>query len=180
MTSFREISVDDYKRLLENEQHTFAKTFKNSELLRNFEKPKNKNTIDNIIKDEANLEKENKYIEKLSEKVSNKLKLKSNELIKDDDGEKGYNFLNNVDYYLPKTKKFGCVGRGDFPFQKLRSRYKSGETCLVTWEIRRVLLVDRQTCKNYALALVLLTFKNIVNLFMRRSNRLSRYQINVV
>ena len=45
---------------------------------------------------------------------------------------------------------------------------------------RRVLRVDRRTCKNYALALVLCTFKNIVNLFMGTSNRFSRYQINVV
>ena len=85
--------------------------------------------------------------------------------------------------YLPKTKKFGCVGgetRLLFSFQNLRNRQKSGETCLVTWEIRRVLLVDRQTCKNYASALVLRTFKNIVNLFMITSNRFSRYQINFV
>ena len=104
MTSFKEISVEDYKRLLDNRQHTFAKTFRNTELLRNFEKPKNKNTIDNIFKDEANLEKENKYIEKVSNKISNKLQPKSNELIKDDDGEKEYNFLNNVDYYIENPK----------------------------------------------------------------------------
>ena len=49
-----------------------------------------------------------------------------------------------------------------FSFQKLRNRYKSGETCQVTWKIRRVLLVDHQTCKKYAFALVLCTctFKN--------------------
>ena len=28
MTTFKEISVEDYKRLLDNKQHTFAKTFK--------------------------------------------------------------------------------------------------------------------------------------------------------
>ena len=49
MTSFKEISVDDYKKLLDNKQLTFAKTFKNTELLRNFEQTKNKSTIDNII-----------------------------------------------------------------------------------------------------------------------------------
>ena len=29
MTTFKEISVEDYKKLLDNRQHTFAKTFKN-------------------------------------------------------------------------------------------------------------------------------------------------------
>ena len=28
MTTFKEISVEDYKKLLDNKQHTFAKTFK--------------------------------------------------------------------------------------------------------------------------------------------------------
>ena len=49
---------------------------------------------------------------------------------------------------LPKTKKFGCVGGETwllFSFQKLRNRRKSGETCQVTWEIRRVLRVDSRT-----------------------------------
>ena len=54
MTSFKEISVEDYRKLLDNRQHTFAKTFKNTELLGNFEQTKNKNTIDNIIKEEEN------------------------------------------------------------------------------------------------------------------------------
>ena len=48
---------------------------------------------------------------------------------------------------LPITKKFGCVGGETwllFSFQKLRNRQKSGETCQVTWEIRRALWVDRQ------------------------------------
>ena len=35
MTSFKEISVEDYIKLLDNRQHTFAKTFKNTELLQN-------------------------------------------------------------------------------------------------------------------------------------------------
>ena len=29
MTAFKEISVEDYKKLLDNRQHTYAKTFKN-------------------------------------------------------------------------------------------------------------------------------------------------------
>ena len=40
MTNFKEISVEDYKKLLDNRQHTFAKTFKDTELLRNFEQTK--------------------------------------------------------------------------------------------------------------------------------------------
>ena len=103
MTSFKEISVEDYKKLLDNRQHTFAKTFKNTELLRSFEKPKIKNTIDNIIKDENQIKKEDEYIEKLSNKISNELQPKSNELIKDD-GEKEYDFLNNANYYIENPK----------------------------------------------------------------------------
>ena len=30
MTSFKKISVDDYKKLSDNEQHIFAKIFKNT------------------------------------------------------------------------------------------------------------------------------------------------------
>ena len=40
MTTLKEISVEDYKKLLDNRQHTFAKTFKNVELLQNFEEKK--------------------------------------------------------------------------------------------------------------------------------------------
>ena len=72
-----------------------------------------------------------------------------------------------------KNQKIDCVGRGD-----LTSRFKSCE--IVRGDLSsnlenklRVLLVDRQTC-------LLCTFKNIVSLFMRTSNRFSRYQINVV
>ena len=58
--------------------------------------------------------------------------------------------LHSCIMYLPKTKKFDCV-RGEtwlhFSFQKLRNRQKWGETCQVTWEIRRVLRVDRRTSK---------------------------------
>ena len=44
-------------------------------------------------------------------------------------------------YYLPKTKKFGCMGRGDLTslfFSKVVKYQKSGETYLLTWKIRRV------------------------------------------
>ena len=50
MTTFKEISVEDYKKLLDNKQHTFAKTFKNVELLQKFEEKKSKNdNTDDII-----------------------------------------------------------------------------------------------------------------------------------
>ena len=45
MTTFKEISIEDYKKLLDNRQHTFAKTFKNVELLQNFEDKKYINDI---------------------------------------------------------------------------------------------------------------------------------------
>ena len=101
MSNCKEISVDDYKRLLNNRQLTFAKTFKNTQLLRNFEKSKSKNTIDNILKEENQIKKEDDYIEKLSNKISNKLQPKSNELI--DDNKKGY-LLNAYDFYNNNPK----------------------------------------------------------------------------
>ena len=74
MSTFKEISVEDYKKLLDNKQHTFAKTFKNIELLQNFENRKLKNdNIDDIIDEEQKIENENKYIEKLTDKLSEKL-----------------------------------------------------------------------------------------------------------
>ena len=57
MTSFKEISVDDYKKLLNNRQHIFLKTFRHVQGLHNFEKPTNKNTIDNILKEENQTKK---------------------------------------------------------------------------------------------------------------------------
>ena len=52
MSTFKEISVEDYKKLLDNKQHTFAKTFKNIKLLQNFEDKKYKNDINDIIDEE--------------------------------------------------------------------------------------------------------------------------------
>ena len=55
MTTFKEISVEDYKKLLDNTQHTFTKTFKDIELLQKFENRKYKNdNIDDIIDEEKN------------------------------------------------------------------------------------------------------------------------------
>ena len=70
MTTFKEISVEDYKKLLDNKLHTYGKTFKNIELLQKFEE---KNYINDIIDEEQKLEKEDKYIEKLTDELSEKL-----------------------------------------------------------------------------------------------------------
>ena len=99
MTTFKEISVEDYKKLLDNRQHTFAKTFKNIELLQKFEDRKLKNdNIDDIIYDEQKLEKEDKYIEKLTDKLSEKINKNNNDLINihNNDKDSVINFIKNV------------------------------------------------------------------------------------
>ena len=95
MTTFKEISVEDYKKLLDNKQHTFAKTFKNVELLQNFEE---KNYIDDIINEEKQVKKEDKYIEKLTDKLSDKINKNNGELINihNNDKESVINFIKNV------------------------------------------------------------------------------------
>ena len=95
MTTFKEISVEDYKKLLDNKQHTFAKTFKNIELLQNFEE---KNYINDIIDEEKQVEKEDKYIEKLTDKLSNKINQNNDELltIYNSDKKSVLNFVKNV------------------------------------------------------------------------------------
>ena len=99
MTTFKEISVEDYKKLLDNKQHTFAKTFKNIELLQKFENRKLKNdNIDDIIDEEQKIEKEDKYIEKLTDKLSHKINKNNNELlnIHNNDKETVSNFVKNI------------------------------------------------------------------------------------
>ena len=99
MTTFKEISVEDYKKLLNNKQHTFAKTFKNIELLQNFENRKLKNdNIDDIIDEEQKIENENKYIEKLTDKLSEKINKNNDELltIYNSDKKSVLNFVKNV------------------------------------------------------------------------------------
>ena len=59
MTTFKEISVEDYKKLSDNRQHTYARTFKNIQLLQHFEDKKYINDINDIIDEEQKLEKEN-------------------------------------------------------------------------------------------------------------------------
>ena len=95
MTIFKEISVEDYKKLLDNKQHTFAKTFKNIELLQNF---KEKKYIDDIIDEEQKIENENKYIEKLTDKLSEKINKNNDELltIYNSDKKSVLNFVKNV------------------------------------------------------------------------------------
>ena len=97
MSTFKEISVEDYKKLLNNKQHTFAKTFKNIELLQKFENRKLKNDdINDIIYDEEKLDKEDKYIEKLTDKLSEKISKNNGELININDKESVINFVKNV------------------------------------------------------------------------------------
>ena len=65
--------------------------------------------------------------------------------------------------YLPRTKKFGCVGRGRPDFSFL---FKSCEILEVRGDLsinvenKKGSRVDRQGCKNYALTLVLCAFNN--------------------
>ena len=95
MTTFKEISVEDYKKLLDNKLHTYGKTFKNIELLQKFEE---KNYINDIIDEEKKIEKEDKYIEKLTDKLSEKINKNNNELlnIHNNDKESVINFIKNV------------------------------------------------------------------------------------
>ena len=105
MVTFKEISVEDYKKLLANRQYTYAKTFKNIELLQNFEKEEPRNNINDIINEEKNLQKEDEYIEKLSDKLSEKISNSNtnNNIIQHDDKKK-YIFLNTHDYYSKNPK----------------------------------------------------------------------------
>ena len=78
MTTFKEIDINEYKKLLDNTQHTYAKTFKIIELLHNYEENVNNKNIDSIIKDKESLQKEDKYIDKLSDKISSKISNSNN------------------------------------------------------------------------------------------------------
>ena len=98
MTTFIEISVEHYKKLLDNKQHTYAKIFKNVELLQKFEDRKYKNDINDIINKEKEKEKEDKYIEKLTDKLSHKINKNNGELlnIHSNDKKSVLNFVKNV------------------------------------------------------------------------------------
>ena len=118
MTTFKEISVEDYKKILDNRQHTYAKTFKNVELLQNFEDKKYKNDINDIIDEEQKLEKENKYIEELTDKLSHKINKYNGELfnIYNNDKESVLNFVKdvykkyrNAVLYKPRNENIGEI-----------------------------------------------------------------------
>ena len=74
MSTFKEIDINEYKKLSDNMQHTYAKTFNNIELLHSYEENVNNKNIDSIIKNQESLQKD-KYIEKLSDKISNKFQI---------------------------------------------------------------------------------------------------------
>ena len=104
MTTFKEIDINEYKKLLDNMQHIYGKTFNNIELLHNFEENVNDKNIGTIIKDQESLQKEDKYIEKLSDKISSKISNfnnNNNDIIQD---KKKYVFLNTHDYYDKNPK----------------------------------------------------------------------------
>ena len=99
MTTFKEISVEDYKKSFDNKQHTYAKTFKNVELLQKFEQKKSKNdNIDDIINKEKKLENEDKYIKKLTDKLSQKINKDNGELLNiyNNDKESVLKFVKNI------------------------------------------------------------------------------------
>ena len=119
MTTFKEISIEDYKKLLNNRQHAYAKTFKNIELLQKFEEKKYNNNIDDIIDEEKKLEKEDKYIEKLTDKLSEKITENNGELlnIHNNDNESVINFVKNIyikyknaSLYKPRNENIKEVG----------------------------------------------------------------------
>ena len=95
MNTFKEIDTNEYKKLLDNMQHTYAKTFKNIELLHNYEENVNNKNIDSIIKDKESLKKEDKYIQKLSNKLSEKISNPNQNIVKNNK----YVFLNPYQYY---------------------------------------------------------------------------------
>ena len=105
MSTFKEIDINEYKKLLDNMQHTYAKTFNNTELLHNYEENVNNKNIGTIIKDKETLEKEDKNIDKLSDKLSEKIsnsKNNNNNIIQHSD--KKNVFLNTHDYYNENLK----------------------------------------------------------------------------
>ena len=96
MVTFKEIDINEYKKLLDNIQHTYAKTFNNVELLHNFKENVNNKNIDSIIKNQESLQKEDKYIEKLSDKISSKISNPNQNIVKNNNK---YVFLNPYQYY---------------------------------------------------------------------------------
>ena len=92
MSTFKEIDINEYKKLLDNMQHTYAKTFNNIELLHNYEKNVNNKNIDSITKNKESLKKEDNDIEKLSNKISDKISNSNQNIVKNNNNK--YVFLN--------------------------------------------------------------------------------------
>ena len=97
MTTFKEIDINEYKKLLDNTQHTYVKTFDNIELLHNFEENVNNKNIDSIIKKKNHYKKKDNYIEKLSNKISNKISNSNQNIVKNNNK---YAFLNPYQHYI--------------------------------------------------------------------------------
>ena len=102
MTTFKEIDINEYEKLLDNMQHTYAKTFNNIELLHNYEKNVNNKNNDSIIKNKESLKKEDNYIEKLSNKISDKISNSNQNIVKSNNNK--YVFLNPYQYYIDNPK----------------------------------------------------------------------------
>ena len=66
MTTFKEIDLNEYEKLLDDMQYTYARTFDNVELLHNFEENVNNKNIGTILKEKEISEKEDKYINKIN------------------------------------------------------------------------------------------------------------------
>ena len=79
-------------------QHTYAKTFKNIELLHNFEENVNNKNIDSIIKDKESLQKEDKYIDKLTNQLSEKISNPNQNIVKNNNNK--CVFHNPYQYYI--------------------------------------------------------------------------------
>ena len=71
--------------------------------------------------------------------------------------------MHHIYIYLQKTKKFGCMGRGDltslFFFKSCEILEVRGDLS-INVENKKSSRVDRQACKHYALALTLCAFNN--------------------
>ena len=98
MTTFKEKDINEYKRLFDNMQHTYAKTFNNVELLHNFEENVNNKNIDSIIKNQESLQEEDIYIEKLCDKISSKISNPNQNIVKNNNNK--YVFYNPYQHYI--------------------------------------------------------------------------------
>ena len=57
MTTFKEIDINEYKKLLDNMQHTYAKKFNNIELLHNYEENLNNKILTLLSKTKKHYKK---------------------------------------------------------------------------------------------------------------------------